>query len=56
MSRQLRALHGSLLSIASAMNRPQRDEAMLREDGITLDRSLFPLLVGIERMGPIAVV
>ncbi|WP_235364777.1 MarR family winged helix-turn-helix transcriptional regulator [Sphingomonas sp. ERG5] len=38
------------------MNRPQRDEAMVREAGISLDRALFPLLVGIERRGPIGVV
>jgi len=38
------------------MNRPQRDEAMVREAGISLDRALFPLLVGIERLGPIGVV
>ncbi len=56
MSRQLRTLHDALLAIASAMNRPQRDEAMVREAGISLDRALFPLLVGIERWGPIGVV
>ena len=38
------------------MNRPQRDEALIREAGIPLDRALFPLLVGIERFGPIGVV
>ncbi|MBP1848620.1 MarR family winged helix-turn-helix transcriptional regulator [Rhizobium halophytocola] len=53
---QLRALHGALLDIVSVMNRPQRDEAMVREAGISLDRALFPLLVGIERLGPIGVV
>lgn len=56
ISTQLRALHGALISIVSAMNRPQRDEAMVREAGISLDRALFPLLVGIERLGPIGVV
>src|SRR5690348_15051067 len=55
-SQQIRALHGALLDIVSAMNRPQRDEAMIREAGIPLDRALFPLLVGIERVGPIGVV
>jgi DNA-binding MarR family transcriptional regulator len=45
-----------LLDIVSAMNRPQRDEALIREAGIPLDRALFPLLVGIERFGPIGVV
>jgi DNA-binding MarR family transcriptional regulator len=53
---QLRRLHGALLDIVSAMNRPQRDEALIREAGIPLDRALFPLLVGIERFGPIGVV
>jgi len=56
ISAQLRALHGALLSVVSVMNRPQRDEAMVREAGISLDRALFPLLVGIERVGPIGVV
>lgn len=56
ISAQLRALHGALISIVSVMNRPQRDEAMVREAGISLDRALFPLLVGIERLGPIGVV
>jgi DNA-binding MarR family transcriptional regulator len=56
ISSQLRRLHGALLDIVSAMNRPQRDEALIREAGIPLDRALFPLLVGIERFGPIGVV
>ena len=55
-SKQIRALHGALIDIVSVMNRPQRDEAMVREAGISLDRALFPLLVGIERVGPIGVV
>jgi DNA-binding MarR family transcriptional regulator len=29
---------------------------MVREAGISLDRALFPLLVGIERRGPIGIV
>lgn len=56
ISEQLRLLHDALISIVSEMNRPQRDEAMVREAGISLDRALFPLLVGIERLGPIGVV
>ena len=55
ISEQLRLLHDALISIVSEMNRPQRDEAMVREAGISLDRALFPLLVGIERLGPIGV-
>jgi len=45
-----------LIEIVSVMNRPQRDEQMVREAGISLDRALFPLLVTIERLGPIGVV
>jgi len=53
---QLRALHGALLDIVAVMNRPQRDELLIQAAGIRLDRALFPLLVGIERLGPIGVV
>lgn len=56
ISGQIRALHRALLDIVSVMNRPQRDERLVREAGISLDRALFPLLVGIERLGPIGVV
>jgi DNA-binding MarR family transcriptional regulator len=38
------------------MNRPQRDSALLQEAGVSLDRALFPLLIVIERKGPIGVV
>ncbi len=53
---QIRELHGAVLDIVSAMNRPQRDEVLIKEAGIPLDRALFPLLVGVERAGPIGVV
>lgn len=56
MSGQLRELHRAVLDIVSVLNRPQRDEALMREAGIKLDRALFPLLVGIGRFGPIGVV
>lgn len=52
----LRELHGALIDIVSVMNRPQRDEAMVREAGIALDRALFPLLVMVERLGPVGIV
>ena len=50
MSTLLRELHGALIDIVSVMNRPQRDEAMVRAAGISLDRALFPLLVMVERL------
>lgn len=56
ISRQLRHLHASILDIVTVMNRPQRDEVLIKEAGIPLDRALFPLLVGIDRFGPIGVV
>lgn len=56
MSRQIRALHDAMIDIASVMNRPERDEGMVRDAGIALDRAMFPLLVVIERRGPIGIV
>ena len=56
ISKQLRDLHEALLSIGDAMNRPQNDARLLGEASISLDRALFPLLVRIERLGPIGVV
>jgi DNA-binding MarR family transcriptional regulator len=38
------------------MNRPERDEELLASAGLTLERALFPLLVFVERKGPIGVV
>ena len=49
-------LHRSMIDIVSAMNRPERDTAILDMAGLTLERALFPLLVLIERLGPICVV
>jgi len=52
----LRELHGAVIDIVSVMNLPQRDQALLREAGVVIDRALFPLLVMVERRGPIGVV
>jgi DNA-binding MarR family transcriptional regulator len=51
-----RALHLALLEIVGAVNRPQRDDVLIREAGIALDRALFPLLVAVERFGPVGIV
>jgi len=56
ISARLRELHAAVLDIVGAMNRPQRDEALIKEAGIPVDRALFPLLVSVERFGPIGVV
>jgi DNA-binding MarR family transcriptional regulator len=49
-------LHLALLEIVGAVNRPQRDDVLIREAGIALDRALFPLLVAVERFGPVGIV
>ena len=53
---QIRQLHRALLDIVVFINRPQRDEALIKEAGIPLDRALFTMLVSVERFGPIGVV
>ena len=55
-SQQLKDLHRSLIDILGELNRPQRDEYMVRAAGISLEGVLFPLLVGVERVGPIGLV
>lgn len=55
ISKRLPMLHDALISIVSAMNSPHRDEGMIRQAGIRLDRALFPLLIGVEKLGPIGV-
>jgi len=56
MSANIRALHDALLSVIGVMSRPDVDERMVREAGIALDGALFPLLVMVERSGPIGIV
>lgn len=51
----LRDLHEALIDVVGVFNRPQNDVILLREAGVSLDRALFPLLVLIQRRGPIAV-
>lgn len=56
MNKEVRQLHHTLVDLIGLMNRPQRDSALLQEAGVSLDRALFPLLIAIERKGPIGVV
>ena len=56
MNQEIRRLHHALVDLVGLMNQPQRDSALLQAAGVALDRALFPLLVGIERKGPIGVV
>lgn len=56
ISANLPDLHRALIDIVGVMNQPERDEQMLEMAGLTLERALFPLIVLIERLGPIGVV
>jgi DNA-binding MarR family transcriptional regulator len=51
MNSRIKSLHGALIDLVGLMNQPQRDVALIREAGISLDRALFPLLVFVERAG-----
>lgn len=51
----MRRVHESVVDLIAFMNLPQLDDLLLAEAGVTIDRPLFPLLVGIERFGPIGV-
>lgn len=54
--KRLPELHRALIDIVGVMVRPERDAAMLEAAGLSLERALFPLIVLIERLGPIGVV
>jgi DNA-binding MarR family transcriptional regulator len=56
ISAALPGLHRSLIEIVGAMSRPERDAALLEMAGLSLERALFPLLVLVERLGPVGVV
>jgi DNA-binding MarR family transcriptional regulator len=56
IGKQIRNLHSSLLDIVSLINRPQLDQVLIQEAAIPLERALFPLLVVIDKFGPIGVV
>jgi DNA-binding MarR family transcriptional regulator len=56
MNKEIFELHRALVDVMGLMNRPQRDSALLQEAGVSLDRALFPLLIVVERKGPLGVV
>lgn len=55
IDREIRMLHGALVDLVGIMNQPQRDAEMVKEAGIELDSTLFSLLIGIDRLGPVGV-
>ncbi|GBQ86530.1 MarR family winged helix-turn-helix transcriptional regulator [Gluconobacter albidus] len=55
-SKVLQELHSALIDLVDEINRPRRDDRLIEEAGLPLDRALFPLLARVGRYGPIGVV
>ena len=55
MKRELLQLREALMDINGILNRPQPDAALIALAGVDLDRALFPLLVRVERRGPLGI-
>ena len=55
MRRDLLLLREALLDITGVLNRPQPDAVLMARAGTDLDRALLPLLVRVERRGPLAI-
>jgi DNA-binding MarR family transcriptional regulator len=56
IDKELRQLHEALIDLVGLFNQPQRDSSLINEAGVKIDRALFPLLVRIERRGPLGIV
>ena len=54
-TRNLERLGGALIDLIGFLNSPQRDDVLLREAGVSLDRALFPLLVALGARGALGV-
>jgi len=50
-----KTLHLNLMDLTGLLNGTQFQDLLLRDSGVALDRALFPLLVRIERFGPMDV-
>jgi DNA-binding MarR family transcriptional regulator len=56
MNKDIRDMHDALLDIIGFMSRPEPDVALMADMAMPLERALLPLLVRIDRRGPIGVV
>jgi DNA-binding MarR family transcriptional regulator len=54
-TRNLDKIGSALIDLLGFLNSPQRDEALLREAKVSLDRALFPLLVALGVRGRLSV-
>ncbi len=55
MKREILQLREALLDLTGVLNRPQPDAALITMAAVDLDRALFPLLVRVERRGPLGI-
>jgi DNA-binding MarR family transcriptional regulator len=55
VKRELSLLYEALLDLTGVLNQPQPDAALIALAGVELDRALFPLLVRVQRRGPLAI-
>ncbi len=55
MKRHISQLREALIDLTGLLNRPQPDAALIARAGVELDRALLPLLVRVERRGPLGV-
>jgi DNA-binding MarR family transcriptional regulator len=55
VKRDLKQMHEALLDLTGVLNQPQPDADLIALAGVDLDRALFPLLVRVERRGPLAI-
>ncbi len=56
MNKDIRDLHDALLDIIGFMSRPEPDHTLMADMAMPLERALLPLLVRIDRRGPLGVV
>jgi DNA-binding MarR family transcriptional regulator len=54
-TREIDTLVAAIIDLMGLLNSPQRDERLLGEAGVDLDRALFPLLVRLAVSGPTSV-
>jgi DNA-binding MarR family transcriptional regulator len=54
-TRDIDDLAAALIDLVGFFASPQRDDVLLAEAGVSLDRALFPLLVRLGRSGPLSV-
>jgi DNA-binding MarR family transcriptional regulator len=55
VKRDVLLLREALLDLTGVLNRPQPDAALIARAGVDLDRALLPLLVRVERRGPLGI-